>query len=243
MREAAQLVTGLGEAAGELVPAMRDALRERPEGRTIPRLDALAELAAALWDITGDAATAVPVFDAVIRADGGPWTRWTALRTARLAVRLGPAARPLRPALEDLLATPLHAPAAVLALLAALPEEELRGPLERTALAGPVLDAAESDVDSAAAFEALSALGRAALTGEHLRRVERLARGDRRVVTAGIENRIIRADERLAARAGETLAALTTGGADTGLTTGGADGADTAPPVPPGQVAQTPARS
>ncbi|MFH9863336.1 hypothetical protein [Streptomyces sp. NPDC017202] len=236
LREAARLVTGLGEAAGELVPAMRDALRERPEGRSFPLLDALAELAAALWDITGDAATAVPVFDAVIRADGGPWTRWTALRTARLAVRLGPAARPLRPALEDLLATPRHAPAAVLALLAALPEEELRGPLERTALAGQVLDAAESDVDAAGAFEALSALGRAALTGEHLHRVERLARGDRRVVTAGIENRIIRADEQLAARARETLTALTADGADA------TDGADAAPSGPPGQAAPTSGR-
>ncbi|MGV9940488.1 hypothetical protein [Streptomyces sp. NPDC003401] len=245
LREAARLVTRLGEAAGELVPAMRDVLRERPEGRSSPRLDALAELAAALWDITGDAAAAVPVFDAVIRADGGPWTRWTALRTARLAVRLGPAARPLRPALEDLLATPLHAPAAVLALLAALPEEELRGPLERTALAGRVLDAAESDVDSACAFEALSTLGRAALTDEHLDRIGRLARGDRRVVTAGIEDRIIRADEQLAARARETLTALTGDAAlaaDAARTADAADAADAAPSGVPGQAPRPPAR-
>ncbi|WP_454315540.1 hypothetical protein [Streptomyces phaeoluteigriseus] len=206
LREAAQLVTPLGEAAGELVPAIRAALANRPAG---PWLDAEAQLAAALWDITGDADTVVPVLDAVITADGGPWTRWTALRTARLAARLGSAARPLRPRLEELLATPLHAPAAVLALLAALPEEELRGPLERTVLAGQVLDAAESGVDADSAFEALSALGRTALTDEHLHRVERLARGDRRVVTGGIEDRIIRADEQLATRARETLTSLT----------------------------------
>ncbi|MFJ9719419.1 hypothetical protein ACIRPQ_26400 [Streptomyces sp. NPDC101213] len=251
VREAARLVTGLGETAGELVPAMRDALRDRPEGRSTPRGDALAELAAALWDVTGDAAATVPVFDAVIRADDGPWTRWTALRTARLAVRLGPAARPLRPALEDLLATPLHAPAPVLALLAALPEEELRGPLERTSLAGRVLDAAEAGVDAAGAFEALSALGRAALTDAHLHRVERLARGDRRVVTGGIESRIIRADEQLAARARETLLALTADTSDAPDTSGpmgpaGSVGpvltAGTAPSGPPEQAARTPAR-
>ncbi|MFD7446906.1 hypothetical protein [Streptomyces sp. NPDC059909] len=209
LREAARLITTLGEAAGELVPEVRAALRDRPEGRSFPRLDADAELAAALWGITGDAATAVQVLDAVIRADGGPWTRWTALRTARLASRMGPAARPLRPALEHLLATPLHAPAAVLALLAALPEEELRGPLDRTVLAGQVLDAAESDIDADSAFQALAALGRAALTDEHLYRLTALADRDRRVVTGGIEDQIIRADERLAAQARSTLSALT----------------------------------
>ncbi|MDX3568308.1 hypothetical protein [Streptomyces sp. ID05-47C] len=209
LREAARLVTVLGETAGELVPALRTALADRPAFRSMPWLDAHAELAAALWDITGDAATVVPVLEAVIRADDGPWTRWTAMRTARLAARLGSAARPLRPALEELLVTPPHAPAAVLALLAALPEEELRGPLERSVLAGQVLDTAESGVDADGAFEALSALGRAALTDEHLHRIERLAQGDRRVVTAGIGNQIIRADEQLATRARETLKALT----------------------------------
>ncbi|MCX5522127.1 hypothetical protein OG342_04490 [Streptomyces bobili] len=209
LREAARLVTVLGETAGELVPALRTALADRPAFRSMPWLDAHAELAAALWDITGDAATVVPVLEAVIRADDGPWTRWTAIRTARLAARLGSAARPLRPALEELLVTPPHAPAAVLALLAALPEEELRGPLERSVLAGQVLDTAESGVDADGAFEALSALGRAALTDEHLHRIERLAQGDRRVVTAGIGSQIIRADEQLATRARETLKALT----------------------------------
>ncbi|CAM5604428.1 HEAT repeat domain-containing protein [Streptomyces aurantiogriseus] len=209
LREAARLIGTLGEAAGELEPDVRAALRERPEGRSLPRADADAELAAALWDITGDAATAVQVLDAVIRADSGPWTRWTALRAARLAARMGPAARPLRPALEQLLATPLHAPAAVLALLAALPEEDLRGPLDRTALAGPVLDAAESDIDADNAFEALAALGPAALTDEHLHRLTALANRDRRVVTGGIEDQIIRNDEHLAARARATLSTLT----------------------------------
>ncbi|USQ86785.1 hypothetical protein NFX46_25640 [Streptomyces phaeoluteigriseus] len=231
LREAARLVTALGDAAEELVPAIRAALADRPERRSIPRLDAEAELAAALWDITGDDATAVAVLEAVIRADGGPWTRWTALRAAKLAVRLGPAARPLRPALEELLATPLHAPAAVLALLAGLPEEELRGPLDRTVLAGQVLDAAESAVDADSAFEALSELGRAALTDEHLHRIERLARGDRRVVTGGIADQIIRADEKLATRARETLTGLTGPTGPTGPTglTGLTGQADLAP--------------
>ncbi|MEV4232908.1 hypothetical protein AB0J81_38760, partial [Streptomyces bobili] len=209
LREAARLVTVLGESAVELVPAIRAALTDRPEDRLTPWLDAHAELATALWDITGDAATAVPVLEAVIRADDGPWTRWTAMRTARLSARMGPDARPLRPVLEQLLATPPHAPAAVLALLAALPEEELRGPLARSVLAGQVLDTAESGVDADNAVEALSELGRDALTDEHLHRIERLAHGDRRVVTAGIESQIIRADEQLATRARETLKGLT----------------------------------
>ncbi|MFD4576877.1 hypothetical protein ACFWNK_23630 [Streptomyces sp. NPDC058417] len=223
-REAARLVGVLGEAARPLVPEIRATLRDRADGRALPRLDADAELAVALWEITGDTDTdtdtvadsdsdsavntAVAVLDAVIRADAGPWTRWTALRAARRAVRMGPAARPLRPVLEDLLATPPHAPAAVLALLAALPETDLRGPLDRTVLAGRVLDAAEHGVETDTAFEALAALGRESLTDAHARRLADLAERDRRVVTSGIEDQIIRADDRLADRARATLAAL-----------------------------------
>ncbi|GGU60975.1 hypothetical protein GCM10010211_27310 [Streptomyces albospinus] len=71
---------------------------------------------------------------------------------------------------------------------------------------------AEEDADPGTALEALSALGREALTGDRIHRLTALAERDRRVVCAGLEGEIIRADERLREKARTVLAALTTGG-------------------------------
>ncbi|MER6128615.1 hypothetical protein ABT173_39855 [Streptomyces sp. NPDC001795] len=206
--QAAQLAARLGKDADDIVPDLRAALSDPAQDRTIPQLDGDVALADALWQITGDADESVRVLDGVLAAADGPWFRWTGIRAARLAARLGPAAQPLRPALERMLATPLHAPAAALALTAIGPEEELREPLDRGTLADLVLDAAESNADPDTAFEALSALGAPALTDEHLRRLAALADRDPRVVDFGLEDEIIRKDERLRARARTTLAAL-----------------------------------
>ena len=203
VRDAAERVAELGVAAAELVPDLRAALSDPGQQRTTPQLDADVRLAEALWRITGDATEAVGILDKVLAESDGPWFTWTGVRAARLAARLGPAARPLRPALERMLATPLHAPACALALLAIGVEEE-----QRRTLADPVLAALEDDADPDTGFETLLSLGRPHLTDAHLDRLAALADGDRRVVTAGLEDRIIHADERLRSRARATLSAL-----------------------------------
>ncbi|WP_286251199.1 hypothetical protein [Streptomyces graminofaciens] len=220
VREAAQVAagltpaTGVGPAAAELVPALRGALSDPAQQRNMPQLDGDVELAGALWRLTGDTTEAVRVLEGVLAEAGGAWFRWTGVRAARLAARLGSTARPLRPALEGMLTDPLHAPAATLALLAALPEEELRGQLNRTALADLVLASAEDGTDPDAAFEALTALGTRALTTEQRHRLAALADRDPRVVDSGLEDQIIRKDERLRTRARTVLADL--GGRDAG---------------------------
>ncbi|MGI5378824.1 hypothetical protein ACQEV2_32150 [Streptomyces sp. CA-251387] len=203
VRNAAGHAAELGAAAPELVPDLRAALSDPGERRGTPQLDADVRLAEALWRITGDASEAVGILGTVLAESDGPWFTWTGVRAARLAARLGPAARPLRPALERILTTPLHAPAGALALLAIGVEEELR----RT-LADPVLVAAEHNADPDTAFEALLSLGRRHLTDDHLNRLGALADGDRRVVNSGLEDQIIHADERLRTRARDTLSAL-----------------------------------
>ncbi|MGW5472581.1 hypothetical protein [Streptomyces chartreusis] len=203
IRDAARRGAELGSAGVELVPALRAALGDPGQGRTIPRLDADIELAEALWRITGEADEAVRVLASVLAESDGPWFNWTGVRAARLAAQLGPAARPLRPALESMLGTPLHAPACALALLAIGVEDETR-----RALADPVLTSAEHNADPGTALEVLTSLGRPSLTQDHLNRLAALADGDRRVVNFGLEHQIIRADERLRIRARDTLAAL-----------------------------------
>ncbi|MGW4539673.1 hypothetical protein ACWEOP_17605 [Streptomyces chartreusis] len=203
IRDAARRGAELGSAGAELVPALRAALGDPGQGRTIPRLDADIELAEALWRITGEADEAVRVLASVLAESDGPWFNWTGVRAARLAAQLGPVARPLRPVLESMLGTPLHAPACALALLAIGVEDEAR-----RALADPVLTSAEHNADPDTALEALTSLGGPALRQDHLNRLTALADGDRRVVNSGLEHRIIRADERLRIRARATLSAL-----------------------------------
>ncbi|MEV8432962.1 hypothetical protein [Streptomyces chartreusis] len=203
IRDAARRGAELGSAGAELVPALRAALGGPGQGRTIPRLDADIELAEALWRITGEAVESVRILASVLAESDGPWFNWTGVRAARLAAQLGPAARPLRPVLESMLDTPLHAPACALALLAMGVEDETR-----RALADPVLNSAEHNADPDTALEALTSLGGPALTQDHLRRLAALADGDRRVVNFGLEHQIIRADERLRIRARATLSAL-----------------------------------
>lgn len=215
VREAARTAGELGPDAAELVPALRAALSGPGQERTVPRLDGDAEVAAALWRITGEADEAVRVLDGVLAAVAEePWFRWTGVRAARAAALLGPAARPLRPRLERLLDDPVQAPAAVLALLATVPGD---GPddggsgadcLDRTALAEAALESAELDADPDTALEALRALGARALSGEHIRRLTALAERDPRVVRSGLEHEVIRADERFRQEARAVLAAL-----------------------------------
>lgn len=203
VRDAARHSSRLGSDAAELLPDLRAALSDPARPRTTPRLDADLSLAEALWRITGEPADAVRILGTVLAESDGPWFGWTGVRAAQLAARLGPAALPLRPALQRMLATPLHAPACALALVAIGVEEELRRELPDAVLA-----AAAHNADADTALEALLALGRPTLTDAHLDRLAALAEGDLRVVTSGLEDRIIPADERLRTRARTTLAAL-----------------------------------
>ncbi|MGW0701186.1 HEAT repeat domain-containing protein [Streptomyces sp. NPDC002867] len=202
---AAQVAGRLGAAATGLADALRGALSGADAHDTSPVLDADVALADALWRITGDAETVVAVLDSVFaRASGEYWFRWTAIRAARAAALLGPAGRPLVPRLTALLDEPAQAPAAVLALAA------VAGPdtLDRPALADTVLSSAEQEAGALEACDALLALGADALSADHVRRLTDLAERDLRVIRSGVESEIVRADERLRARAREVLAAL-----------------------------------
>jgi hypothetical protein len=194
---AAQVAGRLGAVATELADALRGALSGADARDVSPVLDADVALADALWRITGDARTVVPVLDSVFaRAAGERWFRWSAIRAARAAALLGPVGRPLVPRLEALLKDPEQVPAAVLALVAVAEE----GALDHRSLAHLVLAAAEQEANALEACDALKVLGVDALTADHLRRLHDLAEGDRRVIRSGVENRIIGADELLRAR-------------------------------------------
>jgi hypothetical protein len=202
---AAQAAGGLGPVAAPLASALRGAVSGRDARGTSPVLDADVAVADALWRVTGDARSVVPVLDSVfVRAAGERWFRWSAIRAARAAASLGPEGRPLVPRLETLLTNPEQVPAAVLALVAVAE----RGALDRRSLADLVLAAAEQAANALEACDALEALGADVLTADHWRRLDDLAEGDRRVIRSGVENRIIGTDELLRARAREVITAL-----------------------------------
>ncbi|MFB7438795.1 hypothetical protein ACFC01_10725 [Streptomyces mirabilis] len=140
------------------------------------------------------------------------WSQWSAVRAAGTTALLGPAGRPLTSRLKTLLDNPVQVPAAVPALTAVAAPASL----DRTALASTVLWSAEQEADPTGACDALEALGVAALTADHLRRLSALADGDARIIRSGAEERIIRQDEALRNRA---RALVTTFTAPTGLTT------------------------
>lgn len=202
---AAQVAGGLGPVAAPLASALRGAVSGKDARGTSPALDADVAVADALWRVTGDARSVVPVLDSVfVRAAGERWFRWSAIRAARAAASLGPEGRPLVPRLETLLTNPEQVPAAVLALVAVAE----RRSLDRRSLADLVLAAAEQAANALEACDALEALGADALTADHWRRLDDLAEGDRRVIRSGVENRIIGTDELLRARAREVITAL-----------------------------------
>ncbi|MFI9586459.1 hypothetical protein ACIHCQ_32575 [Streptomyces sp. NPDC052236] len=206
LREAAATAGALGPQASALAPVLRAALSGADGGAANPVLDADTALAEALWRITQDTATVVDALDSIFaRAGQGPWSRWSAVRAARVTALLGPAGRPLVPRLESLLGNPVQVPAAALALVAVAEP----GSLDRTGLAAAVLDAAEQEADPTGACEALEALGVSALPNGHMRRLAALADGDARVVRSGVEDRIIRQDEAFRNRVGTLLATLT----------------------------------
>ncbi|MFE1960586.1 hypothetical protein [Streptomyces sp. NPDC059479] len=198
LREAAGATDGLGRDAAVLLPALRSALGTDEDGTTIPRKDADLEIALALWRLTGDPDDAVPVIARVLAQAESEWMRWTAVRAAKAAALLGPAAASLRPALERGLAVPERAPAMVLALLAVDPSGR-----DRTDLADAALTSAERHADAMGALDALAALGPENLSRPHLDRLTDLAERDRRVWCPGRSGSAAETDARFqeAARA------------------------------------------
>ncbi|MFF3748894.1 hypothetical protein ACFYYH_00305 [Streptomyces sp. NPDC002018] len=188
-REAAAAVDGLGEDAAVLLPSLRAALATDASDTTIPRMDADLEIALALRRLTGDPGVALPVITRVLEEADSDWARWTLVRAARAAALLGPAAAPLRPALEEALDDPVLAPSAVLALLSVDPSG-----LDRAHLADAALISAESDADAMGALDALAALGPGTLSRPHLDRLTDLAERDRRVWCPGSGVRVPDAD-------------------------------------------------
>ncbi|WP_246212814.1 hypothetical protein [Streptomyces abyssomicinicus] len=206
--EAASAAAELGPRAVPLAPALRAALSGPDDPLIHPVLDADTAIAGALCAVEGDTATAVAVLDSVLaRTADDPWACWTAGRAARAAARTGPAGRPLTARLEALLTDPGRTPAAVLALCAVADPATL----DRPALASAVLEAAEQDADPTGALDVLEVMGIGALPADCLRRLERLAEGDARIVRSGLENRIIRQDEAFRLRARALLASAGAG--------------------------------
>ncbi|MER6399294.1 hypothetical protein ABT263_25095 [Kitasatospora sp. NPDC001603] len=205
-RQAAAAAGELGPRAVALVPALRAALGG-PDPDTTFALDTDIALAEALWRTTGDADEAVAILDSVLRrAARNPWSQWSVARAARAAALLGAAGRQLAPHLEAALADPRSAPAAVLALLTVAEPSSL----DRSVLAAAALGAAETDADPKGAWDALDALGTAALTDDQLARLAVLAHGDARTVRSGVEDRIIHQDEALRRRVQALLATAPT---------------------------------
>ena len=114
--QAARAARTLISAPGRLIPALTVARDTAPPGTS-----ASIEVALALWHYTGDAAPAVSLLAEGLRA-GSSGQRGAALWAAGGAAELGPAARPLVPALLPLLEDPMLCPVAAQALVRIDPE-------------------------------------------------------------------------------------------------------------------------
>ncbi|MGW2376986.1 hypothetical protein [Kitasatospora sp. NPDC001683] len=195
LAEAVRAAADLGTAAVGLLPALRAAVSQDAEATT-PQLDADIAIATALWRIEGDAEEAMRILGSVLdRAGDQMWFRWTVLRAVEAAALLGPAARPLVPRLEELLAKPGKAPAAVLALLRITDPDSA----ELGQFAEIALDSIDAGFAVDDACEALREIGADALSARQRLRVAEFVDGDRRALGAGGVNDVVRDDEALRA--------------------------------------------
>ncbi|MFI1398066.1 hypothetical protein [Streptomyces sp. NPDC020681] len=193
-------IADLGPDGAVLLPQLRAALTAPGKQRTVPELNRDVQIARALWRLTGSEEEAVPVLSGVLKESlGNTWTRWSARHASRAAAELGPAAHALGPDLAALLDDPEQAPSAVLALHAT------GNGLDPARAAEYLLDSAERNADPVTALEALHALGPDALIPEVTARLTALAERDLRVVTSGVEPRIVPSDESLREQARELL--------------------------------------
>ncbi|MGY4978108.1 hypothetical protein ACWCYL_13225 [Streptomyces sp. 900105755] len=203
----------LGEAARPLLPLLRTLLAEPPQSRgTTPVIGAALGAAALVWELTGDERAVLPVIREGLAWAAQAWGRETARRAAEVACLLGPTAGPLVPDLLPLLDDPALAPALVIALTSVCPEADTLAGLPRTTLAERVLAAARPGSyarSASAVLKACVALGPTAFTHTQLDLLRDLADGDRRVVGAGVQSRIILDDEHFRVEARNALRTLT----------------------------------
>ncbi|MEU6192774.1 hypothetical protein [Streptomyces sp. NPDC047061] len=203
----------LGEAARPLLPLLHTLLAEPPQSReTVPAIRAALGAAALVWELTGDERAVLPVIREGLARASQAWGQETVKRAAEVACLLGPRAEPLVPDLLPLLDDPELSPALVLALTSVCPGAGTLAGLARTTLADRVLAAARPGSyarSASAVLRACVALGPTAFTDARLDVIRDLADGDRRIVGAGLQDRIILDDERFRAEARKVLGTLT----------------------------------
>jgi hypothetical protein len=167
-------------------------------------VSARVQLALALWQHTGDAAAAIPVLAAALSRDPRRFSRWTAINAADAAAMIGPAARPLIPAILALLDDPAQSPAAVQALLRI--DAGSHGGVDIAVLADRLVTAAGTDCGAQRqALAALKDISTARLPPAATDRLRRLAAQDQRIIHSGYLAAIIRNDEDLRAAISEFL--------------------------------------
>ena len=199
LRAAARAAQEAGPGAGRLVPVLTTALRATVgHGTTPPDAGVRAQLALALWHHTGDPAPVIPVLAEALSPDQPRHARWEAIHALDAAAMLGPAARPLLPAIVAMLGNPAECPAAVEALLRIDPDSH--GGAGIGLLADRLVTAAETDCGSQQrAVAVLGELGPARLPAAAVSRLRRLAEQDQRLIRSGFLANIIRNDETLRA--------------------------------------------
>ncbi|MFF7472730.1 hypothetical protein [Streptomyces sp. NPDC008092] len=207
------VTASLGEAARPLLPLLRTLLAEPPQSReTMPAIRAALGAAALVWELTGDEQAVLPVIREGLAWASRAWGQETVKRAAEVAGLLGPTAGPLVPDLVPLLDDPELSPALVLALTSICPGADTLGGLPRTTLADRVLAAVRPGWyarSASAVLKACAALGPAAFTDAQLDLIRDLADGDRRMVGAGLQDRIILDDEHFRTEARKVLRTLT----------------------------------
>lgn len=203
----------LREAARPLLPLLHTLLAEPPQSReTMPMIKAALGAAALVWELTGDEQAVLPVVQEGLAWASQPWGQEVVKRAAEVARLLGPTAEPLVPDLLPLLDDPELSPTLVLALTSVCPGADTLAGLPRTTLADRVLAAARPGSyarSASAVLKACVALGPTAFTDTQLDLILNLADGDRRIVGAGLQDKIILDDERFRAEARKVLRTLT----------------------------------
>ncbi|HUN35598.1 MAG TPA: hypothetical protein VMU95_26670 [Trebonia sp.] len=193
--EAARAVT----PSRRLLPALAAAL-DSAASQARPDHGMCVELGLALWHHSGDPARAVEAIGAGIRADTGRgYFGPGAANAARAAAILGPAARPLIPAILPLLDSPQASPAAAQALLSIDPGN--RGGVALTTLAERLLlplGRARSSTQMSA-IEVLGQIGLPRLPAHVVARLDELANQDRRITQSGNQQTLIANDDWLRA--------------------------------------------
>ncbi|MEU0407346.1 hypothetical protein ABZ307_05880 [Streptomyces griseorubiginosus] len=207
------VAASLGKAARPLLPLLHALLAEPPQSReTLPMIRAALGAAELVWELTGEEQAVLPVIREGLAWADQAWGQETVKRAAGVARLLGPRAEALVPDLLPLLDDPELTPALVLALTSMCPGADELGGLARTTLADRVLAASRPGSSARSAstvLKACAALGPTAFTDGRLDRIRDLADGDRRIVGAGLQDRIISDDEHFRTEAHEVLRTLT----------------------------------